>query len=658
MIFNTRYWLLPILHTIINCRRCATLVIASKEPFKAVEVLVALFSKRESSSSEECILRLIIPREVFPMEFHSSVVILSDSIHLFDRNSSSSGEVQIAAQSLRYIPHCENRVYYFEDNETDLEPKNHPMEPFQLHPNRVHYMFVGREAGIRRLLKDESFQSLLHKTGIVFEGSERTVEKWQLSLESIEKFDPFDVIRNNHIRVASYPYKTWIVRNESNEPIGGMAYNFMSNMASYYNCTFTFGHKGHENINRMPNGTWNGFIGDLISNRVDVAFWLAISPARNLVLDFTTHAHIMSFDFFTPLPQKTIKWYGVLFVFQRDLWVSIGISILCVVLVLFLQVREGTGDPSTFKILMIPFCALLQQSSNNIPQKVRMLSGMFFFYSIIVNTCFNCNLAAFLTFPEIDPLPTTPEQLAQMTHVHVNVVHYAGASPDIFFKQSSSPTVLKIKERLKKTNPKEMIQALKKTAVTGNTALINFGSLGQINIAENLTLHPGFNVVKMSQVSLVTWLVSPTLKKYSKFTEVISVNVGKCAETGHFKKWFDQTLDISRSQGISWMKKVRKGWFKDDPLSHVVAERTEKALMEAKVKSFELVHVGVAFFVLAIGLTYAISIWIFEITLKRTYALKSLIQLLCFNHKNTKKTNFCISLMNNSTKIKVGRTGP
>ncbi|CAG7829268.1 unnamed protein product, partial [Allacma fusca] len=373
----------------------------------------------------------------------------------------------------------------------------------QLNPNRVHYMFVGREAGIRRLLKAESFQSLLYKTAIVFEGSERIVEKWQLSLENIEKFDPFDVIRNNHIRVASYPYKVYIVRNKSNEPIGGMAYNFMSNMASHYNCTFTFGHKGHQNINRMPNGTWNGFIGDLISNSVDLAFWLANSPTRNSVLDFTTHAHTMSLDFFTPLPQKTIKWYGVLFVFQRDLWVSIGISTLCVVLVLFLQVREGTGDPSTFKILRIPLCSLLQQPSNNIPQKIRVLSGMFFFYSIIVNTCFSCNLAAFLTFPEMDPLPTTPEQLAQMTHVHVTVVHYAGAISDIFFKQSSSPTVLKIKERLEKTNPKEMIRALKKTAVTRNSALINFRPLGQITIAENLTLHPGFNVACISHAQKI-----------------------------------------------------------------------------------------------------------------------------------------------------------
>ncbi|CAG7817174.1 unnamed protein product [Allacma fusca] len=127
----------------------------------------------------------------------------------------------------------------------------------------------------------------------------------------------------------------------------------------------------------------------------------------------------------------------------------------------------------------------------------------------------------------------------------------------VFSNETKSPMYLDIKKGMKYLPRSSMTQSMMKTALESKTVQLEYDLIGQIIIAESLTIHPTFIPVKMSRTPLFDLPVSFVLRKYSKLTETVTVNVGKLQNTGHFKKWFDQSLDAIRSRGMSWLKNVK-----------------------------------------------------------------------------------------------------
>ncbi|CAG7723745.1 unnamed protein product [Allacma fusca] len=267
-------------------------------------------------------------------------------------------------------------------------------------------------------------------------------------------------------------------------------------------------------------------------------------------------------------------------------------------------------DQSVFPIIILPFCALLQQS-RTIPTSLRYLTGIFLFHSIVTGAFFNSNLISFLTYPEVEQPPGTPEELARSLDYKIKYINYPGAADDLFFSQTTAPTYLKIKRRMEYFSTKYMIKAMLETVVGRKTALINYHGLALLDIVQNATIHPDFVPLTAARAPIFECLVNIGLRKYSKLTEVVSSNTGILQNTGHFDKWFQQALDLVRKDGLAWLKTVRNSGLNQE-LAFQVVKLTEES-MSCKTKPFGLAHLGLAFFSLISGTIVAILGFISEV---------------------------------------------
>ncbi|CAG7721150.1 unnamed protein product [Allacma fusca] len=421
-----------------------------------------------------------------------------------------------------------------------------------------------------------------------------------------------DILKNRHLRATGFNLKNHIIRDSKRVPIGGMSFNLIKFVAVNYNSSFHYHLNSWRNVRQNPDGTWNGFIGELINNTEDFACWLGNTYLRHPYLDFTTHVKDSPFVFFSSLPKSQLKWDGILSVFDSFSWLCIILSVLLAIPVFygyFCLKPTGNGASRLYVATILPTCAILQVGTR-IPTRVRHLSGLFLFYSIVINICFSSNLISVLTIPNVDVLPETPEELSKTLDIRIKYIQFAGTISDALFENSLSPTVLSIKRRMEFVKPGEMIQAMVETITHPKTVLFTYEELGRVHVAENATLKSDFSPVKISTVPITDIHVSIVLRKYSKFTEALSANIGRLQNTGHFQKWFGDVLDISRKQGISWWKQVQLQG--GNEAYHKLAGISKDAMLP-DVKPFTLFHFVLLFSCLFCGAVVASAVFIIEV---------------------------------------------
>ncbi|CAG7822087.1 unnamed protein product [Allacma fusca] len=466
------------------------------------------------------------------------------------------------------------------------------------------------------MFQKDDVKVLHYKTGITTENKKHATQKilqerdfppkltaFKNSQYFKEHQGRFDILRKRHFIVNSFSLKTLAVRDDNNNLIGGMGYNFVRTLSEYYNSTMDYSYKGERNNRQMPNGSWNGFIGALSDSRADIAVWLGNRLTRFPYCDITVPAVNGPMVFFTSLPRARVKWYGIAFVFSSEVWLCIAISIVSVIPVYYYKYSiENTSDTGTrvYLSIMLPVGALLQIALN-IPTKARGLSGLYLFYGIIISTFFNSNLISFLTLPELEHAPETPDELWKAQEYDIKYVYIPGTAGDLFFSHTKSPMYLDIKKRMKYLPYSSTTQSMMETALVPKTVQFQYDLIGHVNVAQNLTCQPGFVPMKMSRKPIFDLLLGFVLRKYSKLTETVSYNVGKLQNTGHFEKWFDQTLDIVRGRGIKWLKKV-KAEDRREELGYRIVELAEEA-MTSTTKPFTLMEFGLSFCCLIFGLS-------------------------------------------------------
>ncbi|CAG7721152.1 unnamed protein product [Allacma fusca] len=494
--------------------------------------------------------------------------------------------------------------------------------PFNTNPQQVDHVFIGNAFLVESAYL--KYDHLKYKLGLIFpddgamaqvlfENCFRT-ETIKIDLEKFKWTSCLktDILKNRHLRATGYNLKNHIIRDSKGVPIGGMTYNLIKYVANNYNSSFHYHHNSWRNVRQNPDGTWNGFIGELINNNEDFGCWLGNTYLRHPYLDFTTHVKNSPFVFFSSLTKSQLKWDGILSAFDAFSWLCIILSVLLAIPVFygyFCLKPAGTVASPLYVATILPTCAILQEA-RNIPRTVRHLSGLFLFYSIVINICFSSNLISVLTIPDVDALPETPDELAKTLDIRIKYIQFTGTISDVLFENSLSPTVLSIKRRMEFVKPGEMIQATIETSTHPRTVLFTYEQLGRIHVAENATLKSNFYPVKVSTVPITDIQANIALRKYSKFTEALSANVGRLQNTGHFQKWFEDILDHSRQQGMSWWKHVQTHGG-DGTYEKLVQISDEATLPDAK--SFTLFHFVLMFSCLFCGAGFALVVFIIEV---------------------------------------------
>ncbi|CAG7731580.1 unnamed protein product [Allacma fusca] len=228
-----------------------------------------------------------------------------------------------------------------------------------------------------------------------------------------------------------------------------------------------------------------------------------------------------------------------------------------------------------------------------------------------------------------------------MKEYEIRILYLPGGACDQFFSQTKTPMYLDIKKRMKVIPLSAMAESMMETALGPKSVQLNFDLIGKMSVASNLTLYPGFHPVKMSRTPIFDLPMSFALRKYSKFTETVSFNVGKLHSTGHFKKWFDQSLDIVQTGGIKWLKKT-KAVGKGENLGFKIVKLTEEA-MRSKTKPFTLMQFGLVFCCLVSVLSFGFVCFLLEIFLSCLAMKKNSCEVVRGTEVFVEQTSNCTS---------------
>ena len=186
--------------------------------------------------------------------------------------------------ALRFSPHAENAF-------VDLQSSLEAVDITQVSQ-------LGTEAELRACFEMQSMKVLKHKMGIVVDSTkphhftkvliEKYIENSRESTVipiSVTNFresnhDKFALLRRCRFIVQSYPTPYHVSYDEQRKRKAGLKYNILKSQADFFNFTFEYIPGGWQNIGQNPNGSWNGFIKNLMEDQIDVAMCLSLHSKR------------------------------------------------------------------------------------------------------------------------------------------------------------------------------------------------------------------------------------------------------------------------------------------------------------------------------------------------------------------------------------------
>ncbi|XP_072439689.1 glutamate receptor ionotropic, delta-1-like isoform X2 [Chiloscyllium punctatum] len=175
----------------------------------------------------------------------------------------------------------------------------------------------------------------------------------------------------------------------------------------------------HKYGSQLPNGSWNGMIGELINKKADIAISaITITPERENVVDFSKRYMDYSVGILLKKPEEKINIFSIFAPFDLAVWACIAAAIPLVGVLIFVLnrvqlVRTQTPThpqtpPSTSNTLhsaiWLVYGAFVQQGGDSPMNSVamRIVMGSWWLFTLIVCSSYTANLAAFLTVSRMD----------------------------------------------------------------------------------------------------------------------------------------------------------------------------------------------------------------------------------------------------------------
>uniref|UniRef100_A0A8D3CZG4 Glutamate receptor n=1 Tax=Scophthalmus maximus TaxID=52904 RepID=A0A8D3CZG4_SCOMX len=170
---------------------------------------------------------------------------------------------------------------------------------------------------------------------------------------------------------------------------------------------------------QLPNGSWNGMIGDLISKKADLAVSaITITPERENIVDFSKRYLDYSVGILLRKPEEKINIFSLFAPFDLAVWACIAAAIPVVGVLIFLlnrlqalrssasgqnqppgQPANGVGSGTLHSAIWIVYGAFVQQGGDSVVGSValRIVMGSWWLFTLIVCSSYTANLAAYLT---------------------------------------------------------------------------------------------------------------------------------------------------------------------------------------------------------------------------------------------------------------------
>ncbi|XP_078618325.1 glutamate receptor ionotropic, kainate 2-like isoform X2 [Branchiostoma floridae x Branchiostoma japonicum] len=213
----------------------------------------------------------------------------------------------------------------------------------------------------------------------------------------------------------------------------------------------------------MEDGEWSGMVKELIDQRADLAVApLTISFIREQVIDFSKPFMNVGVTIMYRVPNRTNPGvFSFLNPLSYDIWLYILLSYLAVSGVLFVLARFSPYEwynphpcnpnseylENQFTLLnsmWFSIGAFMQQGSEIMPRALstRLVSGAWWFFTLIMISSYTANLAAFLTVERMESPIESADDLAKQTKIKYGTLDFGATQT--FFKNSKIPTYEKM----------------------------------------------------------------------------------------------------------------------------------------------------------------------------------------------------------------------
>lgn len=172
----------------------------------------------------------------------------------------------------------------------------------------------------------------------------------------------------------------------------------------------------------MPNGSWNGIIGQLETKKADYSYTLVgVTYERFDAIAFTPCIFYFRVTFAVKVPGGYSDWTSVIKPFSAEVWIGISIILPIFSLILHkvieqeISIEEMNIYWPRMKVFWFLFGTLVYQGVNlNTIRRFpsRFLIGIWLLSVIVLFMSYSGNLVSFLTCPTLETIPTTFSQLA------------------------------------------------------------------------------------------------------------------------------------------------------------------------------------------------------------------------------------------------------
>ncbi|XP_046889094.1 glutamate receptor ionotropic, delta-1 isoform X2 [Hypomesus transpacificus] len=260
---------------------------------------------------------------------------------------------------------------------------------------------------------------------------------------------------------------------------------------------------------QLPNGSWNGMIGELINKRADLAVSaITITPERENVVDFSKRYMDYSVGILLRKPEEKINIFSLFAPFDLAVWACIAAAIPVVGLLIFLLSRmqslrtqnppgapqqPGGVSSSLHSAIWVVYGAFVHQGGDNVVSSValRIVMGSWWLFTLIVCSSYTANLAAYLTVSRMDNTVRTFQDLSRQMDVSYGTVRDS-AVYNYFRNKGTNPleqdsTYAELWRTISKNNgqdysvssPSEGIRKAKKTpyAFLWDMAVVEYAAL-------------------------------------------------------------------------------------------------------------------------------------------------------------------------------------
>lgn len=110
---------------------------------------------------------------------------------------------------------------------------------------------------------------------------------------------------------------------------GGIEVRFLQMVAKYLNKSIKYLDSNGIFGTELPNGSWTGAVGHVLSGRADIgAGGLIAKPSRYNVVDFSKTYFVAPITFVTPAPHQVDHHYVIFQPFTVTVWLFTGLALL------------------------------------------------------------------------------------------------------------------------------------------------------------------------------------------------------------------------------------------------------------------------------------------------------------------------------------------